>query len=266
MLLGDGTPRSKSCCGCYYGVIAANENDIWKILIEAIPKILNWISYFRDSELYFIVVALGDTVHVIGEFDALGKCDVNSEKFFLIVHPDILVSGFCKFQLPKAHHTGREVKAYRAFSCSIDGYLIASDISGCVISEFPIKKFLEEYARTVLQESLESFYASGADEKDIWKTLIEAIPRFMNWVSSFRDSERFPKSLGVDFKCDEGFKKIKISEVMDIEEMAWARKYGLKGMIDASVRVRSNTASAEANEIIIPLEFKTGKETSGHAS
>ncbi|KAL6573186.1 hypothetical protein OROMI_012802 [Orobanche minor] len=37
-------------------------------------------------------------------------------------------------------------------------------------------------------------------------------------------------------------------------------------MIDASVRVRSNTASAEANEIIIPLEFKIGKGTSGHAS
>ncbi|KAL6544726.1 hypothetical protein OROMI_023588 [Orobanche minor] len=39
------------------------------------------------------VVAPGDIVHVIGEFDALGKCDVNREKIFLIVHPDILVSG-----------------------------------------------------------------------------------------------------------------------------------------------------------------------------
>lgn len=39
------------------------------------------------------VVSPGDTVHVIGEFDANGKCDVNSEKNFIIVHPDILVSG-----------------------------------------------------------------------------------------------------------------------------------------------------------------------------
>lgn len=45
--------------------------------------------------------------------------------------------------------------------------------------------------------------------------------------------------------------------------MAWAPKYGLKGMIDASVRVRTVTNSAEASEIIIPLEFKTGKGTSG---
>lgn len=42
---------------------------------------------------YFSVVAPGDTVHVIGEFDSQGKCDVNREKNFLIVHPDILVSG-----------------------------------------------------------------------------------------------------------------------------------------------------------------------------
>lgn len=42
---------------------------------------------------YFSVVAPGDTVHVIGEFDAQAKCDVNREKNFLIVHPDILVSG-----------------------------------------------------------------------------------------------------------------------------------------------------------------------------
>lgn len=42
---------------------------------------------------YFSVVAPGDTVHVIGEFDDEGKCDVNRDKNFLIVHPDILVSG-----------------------------------------------------------------------------------------------------------------------------------------------------------------------------
>lgn len=45
--------------------------------------------------------------------------------------------------------------------------------------------------------------------------------------------------------------------------MAWAPKYGLKGMIDASVRVRTNINSAESSEMIMPLEFKTGKGTSG---
>ncbi|OWM91537.1 hypothetical protein CDL15_Pgr024861 [Punica granatum] len=44
------------------------------------------------------------------------------------------------------------------------------------------------------------------------------------------------KASEVDFGLDDGTKKIKISEVIDIEEMSWAPNYGLKGMIDASIR------------------------------
>lgn len=55
-------------------------------------------------------------------------------------------------------------------------------------------------------------------------------------------------------------------QVMDIEEMAWAPKYGLKGMIDASLRVKFESKGKEVNEKIMPLEFKTGKATNGQAS
>lgn len=41
----------------------------------------------------YSVVAPGDTIHVIGEFDSEGKCEINRGENFLIVHPDILVSG-----------------------------------------------------------------------------------------------------------------------------------------------------------------------------
>lgn len=42
---------------------------------------------------FYSVIAPGDTVNVIGEFDDQGKCDVGRENNLLIVHPDILVSG-----------------------------------------------------------------------------------------------------------------------------------------------------------------------------
>ena len=48
--------------------------------------------------------------------------------------------------------------------------------------------------------------------------------------------------------------------------MTWAPKYGLKGMIDASVRIRVGSSKYEANEKLIPLEFKTGKGPNGQAS
>ncbi|KAL6573187.1 hypothetical protein OROMI_012803 [Orobanche minor] len=169
--------------------------------------------------MYFSVVAPGDIVHVIGEFDALGKCDVNREKNFLIVHPDILVSGTrvsASFSCPRPTILDERLNHHEHSAATLMGTLLHQIFQnrnnftsrGCLISEFPTKKFLEEYARTVLLGSLQSVYASGADEKDIWKTLIEAIPRIMNWISSFRDSE-VSKSLSVDFKCDEGLKKIK---------------------------------------------------------
>lgn len=55
-------------------------------------------------------------------------------------------------------------------------------------------------------------------------------------------------------------------QVVDIEEVAWAPKYGLKGIIDASLQVKFESNANESNEKIMPLEFKTGKATSGQAS
>lgn len=48
--------------------------------------------------------------------------------------------------------------------------------------------------------------------------------------------------------------------------MAWAPKYGLKGMIDASIQVEVTSSAREVYEKIMPFEFKTGKGTSGQAS
>jgi DNA replication ATP-dependent helicase Dna2 len=43
--------------------------------------------------------------------------------------------------------------------------------------------------------------------------------------------------------------------------MVWSPKYGLKGMIDASVQVRLGHSNT-----IMPLELKTGKGTTGQAA
>lgn len=55
------------------------------------------------------------------------------------------------------------------------------------------------------------------------------------------------------------------NQVLDIEEMAWAPNYGLKGMIDASLHVKVQSNTMEHIEKIVPFEFKTGKGTTGQA-
>jgi DNA replication ATP-dependent helicase Dna2 len=52
---------------------------------------------------------------------------------------------------------------------------------------------------------------------------------------------------------------------MDIEEMAWAPRYGLKGIIDASIRSRVS-CNGSSYDRVMPLEFKTGKGTSGQTA
>lgn len=48
--------------------------------------------------------------------------------------------------------------------------------------------------------------------------------------------------------------------------MAWAPKFGLKGMIDASMHVKMDEDNSKTSMKIMPLEFKTGKGTKGQAS
>lgn len=52
---------------------------------------LNYFNYIFCR--FYSVISPGDTVNVIGEFNEKGICHVNRESNFVIVHPDILVSG-----------------------------------------------------------------------------------------------------------------------------------------------------------------------------
>lgn len=42
---------------------------------------------------FYSTVSPGDSINVIGDFDGEGKCDVDHQNNFLIVHPDTLVAG-----------------------------------------------------------------------------------------------------------------------------------------------------------------------------
>ena len=69
--------------------------------------------------------------------------------------------------------------------------------------------------------------------------LHEAIPRMLSWVQRFM--RPIPaKSATVTVRNGEGIaggnlRPMCVRQVVDIEENVWAPKYGLKGMIDASL-------------------------------
>jgi DNA replication ATP-dependent helicase Dna2 len=57
--------------------------------------------------------------------------------------------------------------------------------------------------------------------------------------------------------------KVCVNKVLDIEEHVWSPTYGLKGNIDATVQVRiEEDPDVPPKTLIVPLEVKTGKNTS----
>ncbi|KAF7844965.1 DNA replication ATP-dependent helicase/nuclease DNA2 isoform X1 [Senna tora] len=223
------------------------------------------------EEWSYSVIAPGDTVNIIGQFDEQGNCDVDHDNNFLIVHPNILVSGTRvagSFSCPRRTVLDERLKYNEHSIAALTGTLLHQIFQAGLMKDCPTINFLEEYARVVLQRNIESLYACGGEliyfsssisvnENDVQKTLIDAIPRLLNWIKLFKKSEEKKKDAYVDFGSDDG--------VIDIEEMAWAPKYGLKGMIDASLSVKVQPNKNEADEKIMPLEFKTGKSTYSQA-
>ncbi|CAL1401678.1 unnamed protein product [Linum trigynum] len=218
-------------------------------------------SVYLWEEWYYSVVAPGDTVNVIGEFDESRKCNVDKDHNFLVVHPDILVSGTRvagSFGCHRRAVLDERLKSFEHSAAALIGTLLHQIFQAALIKENPDADFLKAYARTVIQKNIESLYACGVDENETLKTLVDLIPKMVNWIIMFKKSQDLQLSK-VEFGSNEGIKKLRISEVFDIEEMGWAPKYGLKGNIDASLKVSVESSTNGKAEKIMPLEFKTGK-------
>ncbi|KAK4847699.1 hypothetical protein QYF36_004865 [Acer negundo] len=166
------------------------------------------------EEWFYTVIAPGDTVNVVGEFDDQGKCNVDHDNNLLVVHPDILVSGTRvagSFNCPRRAVLDERLKGSEQSTVALIGTLLHQIFQAGLIKEVPTVNFLEECARIVLQKNIESLYACGVNENDILKTLIEAIPKLLNWITQFKDSQD-SKGATVDFGSDNGIKNVKISE------------------------------------------------------
>jgi len=143
------------------------------------------------------------------------------------------------------------------------GTLLHQVFQAGLLEDAPSRQFLEQQAKEVLLNNIESLYACGASDSNTYSTLIEAIPKMLNWFKRFMKGS---KCTSVEFGHAKERKTVGVTEVMDIEEMAWAPRYGLKGIIDASVISRVNSCDGGSSDIVMPLEFKTGKSTSGQTA
>uniref|UniRef100_J3M0U5 DNA replication ATP-dependent helicase/nuclease n=1 Tax=Oryza brachyantha TaxID=4533 RepID=J3M0U5_ORYBR len=214
------------------------------------------------DEWFHSLIGPGDTVSVIGEFTDQGICVVDRDKNLVVVHPELLISGTrvaSSFHCPRRSVLDDRLKSNEYSTSALIGTLLHQVFQAGLLEDIPSRQFLEQQAKEVLLKNIESLYACGASESNTLKMLFEAIPKILNWYKCFM---KVSTCTSVDFGQTEGQKTIGVVEVMDIEEMAWAPRYGLKGIIDASVRTRVS-CNGSSYDRVMPLEFKTGKGTSG---
>uniref|UniRef100_A0A803M4H9 DNA replication ATP-dependent helicase/nuclease n=1 Tax=Chenopodium quinoa TaxID=63459 RepID=A0A803M4H9_CHEQI len=211
------------------------------------------------DDWFYSVIEPGDSIRVVGEFDNQGNCNVNHDNNLLVIHPNLLLSGTRvagSFSCPRRAVLDERLKCGESSTAALTGTLLHQIFQAGLLMESPTIESLQEFAKIVLQKNIEGLYACGVHEKDMRETLNDAIPRICNWIALFRDSQ-ISGAPAVDFGPNDGPIRMSICDVVDIEEMAWAPKYGLKGVIDASLRVQILSNPRKTNEKIIPLEFKT---------
>lgn len=54
--------------------------------------------------------------------------------------------------------------------------------------------------------------------------------------------------------------QMSVNKLLDVEEKIWSPKYGLKGMVDATVQITMQDGK-EARTLTVPFEVKTGKNS-----
>ncbi|KAL3693543.1 hypothetical protein R1sor_007194 [Riccia sorocarpa] len=220
--------------------------------------------YLRDSWAHSDV-GPGDTVNVIGAFDETGNCVIDREHNLLIVNPDILISGSkvgSSFACPRRAVLEERMKSNQWSYPALMGTMLHQLFQTALRSKQPRSIDLESEARLIIQRNVEGLYATGVPEREALSKLVAAIPTILTW---WHQHVRTKVSTVQEVSAPHARQGVTVSQISDIEEMIWSPKYGLKGMIDASVTVKLNNLTLGGEDRIVPLEFKTGKATSGQA-
>lgn len=124
-----------------------------------------------------------------------------------------------------------------------------------------VKSWLTMHAKEIARRSYLELFDAGMTEAEAEAYLVdESLGSILSFLNQFVN-DNGPARV----QSDGSMVTTGVSEVLDIEEYIASPKYGLKGYIDASVRVNIQPPNlhhgyAMGMSLVAPLELKTGKE------
>ncbi|KAM4597243.1 DNA replication ATP-dependent helicase/nuclease DNA2 [Fundulus diaphanus] len=222
-------------------------------------------------------VCRGDVVHLEGCSDG-GTWLVDREQGFLVLQPDSLVSGTSisnSIRCMRRAVLGEMFKSFDGGSKQMLNGTMVHEVfqRAATAKDFSLQK-LSQLADEALRSPryLGDMYTLGVSQEEMKRELQEYLPSLEHWANEYLCSSA-PKAISPKIpNSSRGLSRRQapaavytLTGLADIEENVWSPRFGLKGKIDVTARVRiqkpSNGCHRAPEEKTVPLELKTGKES-----
>ncbi|XP_071941006.1 DNA replication ATP-dependent helicase/nuclease DNA2-like [Antedon mediterranea] len=216
-------------------------------------------------------ISEGMVVAIHGAFDKSNQIVVNQSNNFIVLKPDILLTGTaiagsikCKRRSVLRERFKGADFSNKAMLC---GTILHEVFEKAISKKTFNKEFLEMTAKEVLRTPsiINDMFRIGLRDEDVLQVVDEYVGPIIAWARKYYCA--VPKiSSSLDVKFPNEMKPSKssmcVSELKDIEENVCSPRWGIKGKVDLTVEVKIHREKPHQKQtLILPLELKTGRET-----
>ncbi|XP_077570114.1 DNA replication ATP-dependent helicase/nuclease DNA2 isoform X1 [Stigmatopora nigra] len=263
------------------------DNRYWVLNVDERPneKVLT-ITHFRSlqptetcrlkDEWETTLVRRGDVIHLEGHADS-GCWTVDREHGLLVLQPDYLVSGTSISNSIRCMRRAVLGDIFKSFEGGSKQMLNGTIVHRVFQKAAEAKDFSLGTLSNMADEALHSpqylgdMYTLGISQDEMKLELHNYLPSLEHWAQEYLHSPT-PKAvslkipnLGEAAVGTQDAATATVTELVDIEENVWSPRFGLKGKIDLTAQVRikrrRNFSHESSEEMTIPLELKTGRES-----
>ncbi|KFP14399.1 DNA replication ATP-dependent helicase/nuclease DNA2, partial [Egretta garzetta] len=215
-----------------------------------------------------VPVVPGDIIHLEGECSS-GTWIINEQSGYLVLYPDLLLSGTTISNSIRCMRRAVLSERFRGSESGSRQTLIGTilhEIFQQSVTNNLAQKEVEELAKKIVygQKYLKEMYHLNLKQTEIMQEVEEYLPSFFKWVEDFMrnpaNQNKMQLKLSSGEKPEAFSSKIEVVDILDIEESIWSPRFGLKGKIDVTARVKIHHQSGVQSRIV-PLELKSGKES-----
>ncbi|XP_061229796.1 DNA replication ATP-dependent helicase/nuclease DNA2 [Neopsephotus bourkii] len=256
-------------CVLEVSILQRNGSDAEKHLTITASQLL------QDTELCIlrngwqsVPVVPGDIIHLEGECSS-GTWVIDEQSGYLVLYPDLLLSGTTISNSIRCMRRAVLSERFRGSESgsrqTLVGTILHEIFQQSVTNNLAQEK-VEELANKIVygQKYLKEMYHLNLRQTEIMREVEEYLPSFFKWAEDFMHNPANQNKMQLklsngekteDFSC-----KIEIVDILDIEENIWSPRFGLKGKIDVTARVKIHRQPGVQSRVV-PLELKSGKES-----